>query len=157
MTKAEMATADPASHNDGIDGGHGMDATADQDWAPHHGMSPGTYLATRFTSLAPPMRAAPNPFRLIMTLDRLNWACFFIAFWGWVSFPLLGRYLKLRAPPGLPISSPTRLPISNTGECAAQNDAEKYFWGGFSGSGAGVALQMLLGSLGRWTVHRGLA
>ncbi|KAI1813283.1 lactate/pyruvate transporter [Poronia punctata] len=50
---------------------------------PHHGMSTGKYLATRFTSLKPPMRKAPNPIRLLRMLNRHHWNCFFLAFWAW--------------------------------------------------------------------------
>ncbi|RYP05681.1 hypothetical protein DL765_009753 [Monosporascus sp. GIB2] len=55
---------------------------------PHHGMSPGTYLATRITSLKPPMAKAPNPISLIRMLNRQQWAFFFVAFlaWTWDAF-----------------------------------------------------------------------
>ncbi|KAI8626596.1 lactate/pyruvate transporter [Xylariaceae sp. FL1651] len=57
-------------------------------YPPHHGMSVGTYLATRFSSLKPPMNKAPNPIRLLRMLDRRQWAFFSIAFvaWAWDAF-----------------------------------------------------------------------
>ncbi|KXJ95145.1 sugar transporter [Microdochium bolleyi] len=45
--------------------------------------SAGSYLATRLTSLRPPMLKAPNPIRLIRMLNRRHWAFFMIAFWAW--------------------------------------------------------------------------
>ncbi|KAI1173228.1 major facilitator superfamily domain-containing protein [Nemania sp. FL0916] len=57
-------------------------------YPPHHGMSPGRYLATRISSLKPQMRQAPNPIRLLLMLDRHHWAFFSIAFiaWTWDAF-----------------------------------------------------------------------
>ncbi|KAI0595759.1 H+ symporter family protein [Biscogniauxia sp. FL1348] len=57
-------------------------------YPPHHGMSAGTYLATRISSLKPPMTKAPNPIRLLRMLDRHHWAFFSIAFiaWTWDAF-----------------------------------------------------------------------
>lgn len=54
------------------------------DNAPHHGMSAGKYLATRFSSLQPPMNKAPNPIRLLSMVTRRQWAFFAVAFIGWV-------------------------------------------------------------------------
>ncbi|KAJ8111134.1 hypothetical protein ONZ43_g5696 [Nemania bipapillata] len=54
-------------------------------YPPHHGMSPSTYLATRVSSLKPPMRKAPNPIRLLRMLDRHHWAFFSIAFIAWLA------------------------------------------------------------------------
>ena len=51
---------------------------------PHHGMSAGQYLATRFTSLKPPMLKAPNPFRLLAKITGQQWAFFAVAFIAWV-------------------------------------------------------------------------
>ncbi|KAK0715979.1 MFS transporter [Lasiosphaeris hirsuta] len=58
------------------------------DHPPHHGMSTGQYLATRVSSLEPPMTAAPNPIRLLGSLNRTQWAFFFVAFaaWTWDAF-----------------------------------------------------------------------
>ncbi|KAK0746867.1 sugar transporter family protein [Schizothecium vesticola] len=56
---------------------------------PHDGiMSSGRFLATRLSSLKPPMLAAPNPWRLLRSLNRTQWAFFLIAFsaWTWDSF-----------------------------------------------------------------------
>ncbi|KAI3330321.1 sugar transporter family protein [Ustulina deusta] len=57
-------------------------------YPPHHGMSVGTYLATRISTLKPPMRSAPNPIRLLRMLTRHDWAFFSIAFvaWTWDAF-----------------------------------------------------------------------
>ncbi|QKX59782.1 uncharacterized protein TRUGW13939_06924 [Talaromyces rugulosus] len=46
-------------------------------------MSVGRYLATRVTTLVPPMNKAPNPFKALMLLNKQQWLFFFIAFWGW--------------------------------------------------------------------------
>lgn len=54
-------------------------------WAPHHGMSASTYLATRLSTLKPAMMSAPNPIRVILSLNRQNWSFFMIAFLAWVS------------------------------------------------------------------------
>ena len=62
-------------------------------YPPHHGMSPGRYLATRISSLKPPMAKAPNPIKLILMLNRRHWAFFFVAFWAWVCDPILQVYL----------------------------------------------------------------
>ncbi|KAI0482095.1 lactate/pyruvate transporter [Xylariaceae sp. FL0804] len=55
---------------------------------PHHGMSPGRYLATRVSTLKPAMAKAPNPIRLLRMLNRHHWAFFSIAFiaWTWDAF-----------------------------------------------------------------------
>lgn len=64
--------------------GHAAAVDDKHDYPPHHGMSPGRYLATRITSLKPPMRRAPNPIRLIRMLDRTQWAFFLVVFFAWV-------------------------------------------------------------------------
>ncbi|KAK3323385.1 sugar transporter family protein [Cercophora scortea] len=66
----------------GLGGGDGA-VVADKDHAPHHGMSTGEYIKTRFTSLKPPMTAAPNPFSLVRMLNRTHWAFFLVAFFAW--------------------------------------------------------------------------
>lgn len=55
---------------------------------PWHGMSTGQYLATRVSSLKPPMTSAPNPIKLLLMLDRHCWAFFMVAFlaWTWDAF-----------------------------------------------------------------------
>ncbi|KAI1432890.1 sugar transporter family protein [Xylaria sp. CBS 124048] len=55
---------------------------------PHHGMSVGTYMATRISSLKPPMRKAPNPIRLLRMLSARDWGFFSIACfaWAWDAF-----------------------------------------------------------------------
>ena len=61
---------------------HGV--IGEQDHPPHHGMSAGQYIATRFSSLKPPMAKAPNPFKLLMMLNARQWAFFSVAFIAWV-------------------------------------------------------------------------
>ena len=58
------------------------------DKPPYVGMSPGRYIATRFSTLKPPMLSAPNPWRLVRMLNRHHWAFFSIAFaaWTWDAF-----------------------------------------------------------------------
>ncbi|KAK3943233.1 putative sugar transporter family protein [Diplogelasinospora grovesii] len=81
MADMEKAAADPISHP-------GAGPADEQDHAPHHGMSASEYIATRFTSLKPPMLAAPNPFRLLRMITRMQWAFFAVAFiaWTWDAF-----------------------------------------------------------------------
>ncbi|OAA67114.1 sugar transporter family protein [Niveomyces insectorum RCEF 264] len=50
---------------------------------PHANMSVRTYIATRISSLKPPMAKAPDPFRLVAMLTRRQWAFFAVAFLGW--------------------------------------------------------------------------
>jgi MFS transporter, SHS family, lactate transporter len=50
-------------------------------------MSARRYLATRFSTLKPPMNKAPNPFKLLALLNRRQWAFFFIGFVAWVLEP----------------------------------------------------------------------
>ena len=45
--------------------------------------SAGRYLATRFSSLKPPMGKAPNPIRILGLLNRQQWLFFLVAFFGW--------------------------------------------------------------------------
>lgn len=63
-------------------GGGGEALLADD--APHHGMSATQYLATRFTSLKPPMTKLANPFKLVRMLNAHHWAFFGVAFFAWV-------------------------------------------------------------------------
>ncbi|OAA33585.1 sugar transporter family protein [Moelleriella libera RCEF 2490] len=55
---------------------------------PHEGLSIGRYLATRFTTLKPPMLPVPNPWRLVRMLNAQHWAFFALAFaaWTWDAF-----------------------------------------------------------------------
>lgn len=46
-------------------------------------MSAGRYLATRLSSLKPPMNAAPNPFKLLRLLSRTQWLFFLVGWLGW--------------------------------------------------------------------------
>lgn len=54
-------------------------------WVPedYDGMTAGRYLATRFSSLKPPMLNVPNPIKLLRMLNRQQWSFFAIAFWAW--------------------------------------------------------------------------
>jgi len=68
-------------------GSNQLAAAEEQDHPPHHGMSAREYMATRFTSLKPPMTKAPNPIRLLGMITRTQWAFFTVAFIAWVSSP----------------------------------------------------------------------
>jgi hypothetical protein len=46
-------------------------------------MSVGRYLATRFSSLKPPMDRVENPISLLATLNKKQWLFFLLAFLGW--------------------------------------------------------------------------
>lgn len=46
-------------------------------------MSPGRYIATRFSTLQPPMNRAPNPFKLLAMLNLQQWLFFFVGFFAW--------------------------------------------------------------------------
>ncbi|GAB0132991.1 hypothetical protein EsDP_00001411 [Epichloe bromicola] len=65
-------------------GGGGEESGA----APHEGMSAASYLATRFTTLKPPMLPVPNPWKLVRMLSAQQWAFFALAFsaWTWDAF-----------------------------------------------------------------------
>lgn len=54
-------------------------------WVPedYEGMSAGRYLATRVSSLKPPMLNVPNPWKLLRMLNRQQWSFFALAFWAW--------------------------------------------------------------------------
>lgn len=51
-------------------------------------MSTGRYIATRISSLKPPMNKAPNPFSLLRLLNTQQWLFFLVAFfaWSWDAF-----------------------------------------------------------------------
>lgn len=51
-------------------------------------MSAGRYIATRFSSLKPPMAKAPNPFSALALLTFQQWMFFLVAFlaWSWDAF-----------------------------------------------------------------------
>jgi SHS family lactate transporter-like MFS transporter len=52
------------------------------------GMSAGRYMATRISTLKPPMNKAPNPFKLLALLNFQQWMFFLVAFfaWSWDAF-----------------------------------------------------------------------
>ena len=51
-------------------------------------MSAGRYIATRFSTLKPPMNKAPNPFKLVAMLNLQQWLFFLVGFvaWTWDAF-----------------------------------------------------------------------
>lgn len=60
----------------------------DDAYLPHSGeatedMSVGRYLATRFSSLKPPMDKVENPITLLRLLNKKQWLAFGIGFCGW--------------------------------------------------------------------------
>lgn len=61
---------------------HDRDAS---DAAPWEGMSARRYLATRISTLRPPMVAMANPWRLLRMLNAQQWSFFGLAFFAWVS------------------------------------------------------------------------
>lgn len=46
-------------------------------------MSVGRYIATRISTLKPPMNKAPNPFKLLALLNFQQWMFFLVGFLGW--------------------------------------------------------------------------
>jgi SHS family lactate transporter-like MFS transporter len=42
-------------------------------------MSVSRYLATRVTTLVPPMNKAPNPFKALMLLNKQQWLFFLVS------------------------------------------------------------------------------
>ena len=46
-------------------------------------MSVGTYIATRISTLKPPMNKAPNPLKLLAMLNLQQWLFFLVGFLGW--------------------------------------------------------------------------
>ncbi|KAF4966546.1 hypothetical protein FSARC_5788 [Fusarium sarcochroum] len=65
--------------------------------ASYEGMSPGRYIATRFSSLKPPMHSVPNPIKLLRMLNSQQWAFFFVAFaaWTWDAFDFFSVSLSV--------------------------------------------------------------
>lgn len=41
------------------------------------------YIATRFSTLKPPMNKAPNPFKLLAMLNLQQWLFFLVGFFAW--------------------------------------------------------------------------
>jgi len=56
--------------------------TSEEDAADMH-MSAGRYIATRFSSLKPPLTPLPNPIRVLRLLNKQQWLFFLVAFFGW--------------------------------------------------------------------------
>lgn len=46
-------------------------------------MSAGRYIATRISTLKPPMNKAPNPFKLLAMLNLQQWLFFLVGFFAW--------------------------------------------------------------------------
>jgi SHS family lactate transporter-like MFS transporter len=55
---------------------------------PQAKMSVGRYVATRFSTLKPPMNKAENPIKLLRMLNTQQWMFFLVAFlaWSWDAF-----------------------------------------------------------------------
>ena len=53
-----------------------------------HKISAGRYIATRVSTLKPPMNKAPNPFKLLAMLNLQQWLFFLVGFlaWSWDAF-----------------------------------------------------------------------
>lgn len=68
-----------AQHHEG-----GMPAAGE----PIENMSAGRYVATRFSTLKPPMTKVDNPFKLLRLLNTQQWMFFLVAFlaWTWDAF-----------------------------------------------------------------------
>ncbi|KAK3399640.1 major facilitator superfamily domain-containing protein [Sordaria brevicollis] len=81
----EKATPPPsANHGNGATAQGSINSdTNGHEQAPHHGMSIGQYVKTRFTTLKPTMRPAPNPIRLLRMITGRQWAFFGVAFFAW--------------------------------------------------------------------------
>lgn len=92
MVGHEKATAEHVPSN-GSQGSAGDVHVGDE--APHHGMSAGEYLRTRFTSLKPPMAKTPNPLRLLRMLTAHHWAFFGVAFFAWVRRAACSIWIEL--------------------------------------------------------------
>jgi hypothetical protein len=58
---------------------------------PEENMSVGRYLATRVTSLRPPMHKAPNPLKALMLLNKQQWLFFLVCLFTWVLCYLYGN------------------------------------------------------------------
>jgi len=74
---------------------HYDDKSAAQEYSPsrdpalHESHSPPEmtareYVATRFSTLKPPMNKAPNPFKLLAMLSGKQWLFFLVGFLAWV-------------------------------------------------------------------------
>jgi hypothetical protein len=66
------------------------------DYAEAH-MTAGQYIATRFSSLKPPMTPLANPFSLLAQLSTTNWLFFGVAFAGWTWVSVTRNQLITRA------------------------------------------------------------
>ena len=69
-----------ATYNDGKHTGH--EATGFADPYSSNQTVP-QYLASRITTLKPPMNSAPNPFKLLRLLNKQQWLFFLVGFLGW--------------------------------------------------------------------------
>ncbi|KAH8593438.1 carboxylic acid transporter protein-like protein [Bisporella sp. PMI_857] len=67
---------------------NGHHETRDNATSTPHKMSVGKYIATRFSTLKPPMLSAPNPIRLLRLLNGKQWLFFLCGFiaWTWDAF-----------------------------------------------------------------------
>jgi len=78
MAESEKADPRPSTGDEGIH-------RAVSGRPPHAGQTVSQYLATRISTLKPPMRDAPNPFRLLAKITGMQWCFFAVAFVAWVS------------------------------------------------------------------------
>ncbi|RMZ92092.1 hypothetical protein DV736_g668, partial [Chaetothyriales sp. CBS 134916] len=64
------------------------DGSPPSDAPEDHNMGAGWYIATRVSTLKPPMAKAPNPLRLLTLLSFQQWMFFLVAFiaWTWDAF-----------------------------------------------------------------------
>ncbi len=67
---------EPAEYAEQANGRHVKDH-------PNDNMSVGRYLATRISTLKPPMDKLENPFTLLGMLNFKQWMFFLVAFLGW--------------------------------------------------------------------------
>ncbi|KAI9693254.1 MAG: hypothetical protein M1822_005250 [Bathelium mastoideum] len=73
--------------NNSVDNGAPYLTTTSSNNSPRN-MSAREYVATRISTLRPPMAKAPNPFRLLAMLNTQQWLFFFVGFiaWSWDAF-----------------------------------------------------------------------
>ena len=67
---------------------HNKEIMAQEEESPMYNLAPeqmgiGRYLATRLTTLKPPMSKAPNPIRLLRMLNTQQWLFWLVGFCGW--------------------------------------------------------------------------
>jgi SHS family lactate transporter-like MFS transporter len=73
--KNPIATGEHAEHRDVY--------PQESERAHYEGMSMGRYLATRLSTLKPPMEKVENPFKLLGLLNKKQWMFFLCSFFAW--------------------------------------------------------------------------